>query len=140
MAQGQIGSLPNRQGVDQGAKSTTEDIVYDSQEDYRGLSGDQNVQFQGSPEPSRSPLESRRTNPSPAKKVAREMQALMEEPAFSASSDIAKYAELEEGERRAALETFMCEQLENPAFHTLCEDMSRMWQTVFFGREVEETT
>ena len=62
--------------------------------------------------------------------------ALLSDPLFTASPEFANYADLPVGERRRALEAFMCEQLENPAFRALCKDMGAMWQTVVFGREV----
>ncbi|KAL9113910.1 MAG: hypothetical protein Q9227_002044 [Pyrenula ochraceoflavens] len=63
--------------------------------------------------------------------------ALDKDPLFQSSIESeTKYADLPPGERRKALETFMCEQLGNPAFRTLCKDLSGMWQSVVLGREV----
>lgn len=75
---------------------------------------------------------------SPRNPVSRAMEALLNEPTFATSPDVSRYAGLPEDERRANLETFMCEQLESPAFHTLCKDMSRMWQRIYFGRENDD--
>lgn len=131
--------------LDDRINSAMDDVVFDSQEGYQRPTNEPKASVPDFPKQSRAPLQPQSSNISPTKPmpkashtVTRAMQTRFNDSCLSASSQIDKFATLPEIERRAALETFMCEQLENPAFHTLCKDMSKMWQTVFFGRKLEE--
>lgn len=44
-----------------------------------------------------------------------------------------EYATLSRDDRMAALEDFMIENLENPAFKALCEDLEQCWQRIALG-------
>lgn len=61
-------------------------------------------------------------------------RALMNDPDFVKSPEIAKWADLPAEERDAALETWMCQQLESESFATLLKTVGGMWQRIFFGR------
>ncbi|KAF7513180.1 hypothetical protein GJ744_010576 [Endocarpon pusillum] len=62
------------------------------------------------------------------------MRALMNDPNFAKSPEIAQWADLPPNEREAALETWMCQQLESESFVTLLKILEGMWQRLFFGR------
>lgn len=62
------------------------------------------------------------------------LMALMNDPNFAQSPEIAQWADLSPEERDAALETWMCEQLESENFATLMKSLEGMWQRIFFGR------
>lgn len=60
--------------------------------------------------------------------------AMMNNPDFARSPEIAQWADLSPDVRHAALETWMCEQLESESFATLLKTMEGTWQRVFFGQ------
>jgi hypothetical protein len=62
------------------------------------------------------------------------IMALMNDPDFARSPGTAKWADLPPEERDAALETWMCEQLDSESFMTLMKTLEGMWQRVFFGQ------
>lgn len=62
------------------------------------------------------------------------MMALMNDPNFAKSPEIAQWADLPPDEREATLETWMCQQLESDSFATLLKTLEGMWQRLFFGR------
>jgi hypothetical protein len=61
------------------------------------------------------------------------VRALMNDPDFARSPEIARWADLPAQEREATLETWMCQQLESESFATLLKTMEGMWQRLFFG-------
>jgi len=61
------------------------------------------------------------------------MVALMNNPDFAKSPEIAQWADLPAEERDATLETWMCQQLECESFATLTRTLEGMWQRIFFG-------
>lgn len=62
------------------------------------------------------------------------LRALMNDPDFAESPEIAQWANLPREERDAALETWMCQQFENESFAALLKTMEGMWQRIFLGR------
>lgn len=62
------------------------------------------------------------------------MMALMDDPNFAESPEITPWAGLPPEERDAALETWMCQQLESESFPTLVKTLEGMWQRIYFGR------
>ncbi len=62
------------------------------------------------------------------------LMALMNDPNFAKSPEVAQWADLPPDEREAALETWMCQQLESESFATLLKTLEGMWQRLFFGR------
>lgn len=62
------------------------------------------------------------------------MMALMSDPAFAESPEMAQWTDLTREERDAALESWMCQQLESESFATLLKTLEGMWQRMFFGR------
>lgn len=58
---------------------------------------------------------------------------LATDPNYDPNSDLAAYDAQPEHDRIALVESWMCEQLENPHFHTLVRDMECQWQRVLFG-------
>jgi hypothetical protein len=63
------------------------------------------------------------------------MMALMNDPDFAKSPEIVKWADLPVEERDAALETWMCQQLESESFATLAKALEGKWQSILFGRQ-----
>jgi hypothetical protein len=63
------------------------------------------------------------------------MVALMNDPDFAKSPEIVKWADLPLEERDAALETWMCQQLESESFATLAKALEGKWQRILFGRQ-----
>ncbi|KAL9621501.1 MAG: hypothetical protein Q9160_004031 [Pyrenula sp. 1 TL-2023] len=123
-------------------EATMEDVVEDSQEGLP-VTDKRETRRKDAAVGTRGPLRERSLNgppprATPGNPLSREMQVLLNGPDFVASPDFSRYGDFPEDERRAALETFMCQQLESPSFHTLCKDMSRMWQSMYFGRENDE--
>lgn len=66
--------------------------------------------------------------------VSRSIAALLNDPGFAKSPETAQWADLPPEEREAALETWMCQQLESESFATLTKTLEEMWQRIFFGQ------
>jgi hypothetical protein len=62
------------------------------------------------------------------------LMALMRDPDFARSPEIAQWADLPREEQDAALETWMCQQLESESFAALLRTLEGKWQRIFFGR------
>jgi hypothetical protein len=88
--------------------------------------------------PERSPLASISNAAQPGRShtiAGSSMIALMNDPDFAKSPEIVKWADLPVEERDAALETWMCQQLESESFATLTKTLEGKWQRIFFGRQ-----
>lgn len=60
--------------------------------------------------------------------------ALMNDPNFVRSPEVAQWSDLPPEQRGAVLETWMCEQLESESFAQLLKTLDGTWQRLFFGR------
>ncbi|KKA25794.1 hypothetical protein T310_0180 [Rasamsonia emersonii CBS 393.64] len=49
------------------------------------------------------------------------------------SADLSSYLEIPESERSALVDSWICEQLEDDGFVTLCQDVERVWRRIAFG-------
>ena len=65
--------------------------------------------------------------------VSNSTMSLMSEPDFAQPPETAEWANLPPEERDAALEAWMCQQLESESFVTLMKTLDGMWQRIFFG-------
>jgi len=62
------------------------------------------------------------------------LATLLADPNFAGQSRLGAWAQSPEAERRAALETFICQNLQDENFLTLCKDLSGTWQRVLMGK------
>ena len=64
------------------------------------------------------------------------LASLLQDADFAGSPNLAQWAKEPEEERRALLETFICQSLQDENFFQLCKDLNGTWQRVFLGKVV----
>ena len=54
-------------------------------------------------------------------------------------ADLSSYVATPASERSAWLETWICQQLDNDGFITICEDMEKSWRRIALGETDRQT-
>ena len=71
-----------------------------------------------------------------ATKLVRPLEALLQDENFAKAPDLAQWARQSDDDRHATLETFLCNNIDNPDFFILCKDLGGMWESRFLGKKI----